>query len=197
MAEAGLKASATTDTPTTQPEEAKTPTPLDSGLTPAVAVRNSSNESTPTAKGQLGTSILATATAVNGPSAAKDLPGGEEAGIHTPDVGNGRRVTGRDTPEREEWAVALALFSSNLSFAIEGPGRVSEEFDSDTDDGGEAKETRGGGQSVRARYCNGEEINVLNVCGATPPNNLIHDIQLGSPLMQRPRKTSASTNLIP
>lgn len=98
---------------------------------------NSSGDSKPPKPSPHGGITIADTTNEAG---KRQPPQGNKGGGH--DNNNGLFVAGG----QQEWEILLALFSSNLCFATEGPGRNNDHFDSaeDAEEKGQDKESKKG-----------------------------------------------------
>lgn len=140
MAEVGLRAStasadgprvptiATVDIPITSPATGA-PAPVAAiTASPATRLGTATSDQPNVSPGRLGTVKIAAvgekAVAQEMDEIAENLKRGKEMSAVMPC--NEEREEGGVLLASEEWGAALALFNSNLCFAIEGPGRIHE-----------------------------------------------------------------------
>lgn len=140
MAEAGLKKS-------TAERNTRTSDGGESNGGGGTSDKNSSNSKPPQSSQQGDTVIAGNQSEAGKPQGAG--PGGSP----TAQVAGGRKNDGYDSTHglfvaggAQEWEILLALFSSNLCFATEGPGRNNDHYDSveDAEEKGQEKESKKG-----------------------------------------------------
>lgn len=200
MAEAGLQELATSGVFSTPDDHsAQTPTtswtgpiipPVDACSKPVVssAAPMSSGDRRHASRGVGGENDFATRRDGGGGSAyvtsnneGKEAEKGnadDEEGGRGGEEGEGGRAL-----EAEEWAIVLALFSSNLCFAIEGPGRVSD-FQSAN---GKVEET---GREQKQ----GKEADALGDNEDVTSTRYLASAPQGTPQSHRPQKENKPTS---